>query len=59
MMLEDKIFFNEEKGIDGITGWKAIEAELVDANNQPTTSKSSHLLKGILGKAGQDMSSDF
>ena len=62
-ILEDKkIFFtNEEKGIDGITGWKAIEAELaeIQATNPQLEVKVRHLLKGMLGKAGQDMSSGF
>ena len=62
-ILEDKkIFFtNEEKRQDGITGWKAIEAELaeIQATNPQLEVKVRHLLKGMLGKAGQDMSSGF
>ena len=54
-------FSKEEKAAGQITGWKAIEADLagIQATNPALEEQVRHMLKGMLGKAGQDMSGGF
>ena len=62
-LLESKdIFFSKaEKAADKVTGWKALEADLAElaTTNPKLEQMVRHMVKGMLGKAGQDMSSGF
>ena len=57
-----KIFFSKaEKAAGKVTGWKALEADLAElaTTNPKLEQMVRHMVKGMLGKAGQDMSSGF
>ena len=57
------IFFSQaEKSAGEVTGWKALEVQLAQiavAEGPKTEAKMRHVIRGMLGKAGQDMSAGF
>ena len=55
------IINQKEKDAGVVTGWKALEANLaeVEAVDPKLEAKLRHIVRGQLGKAGQDMSAGF
>ena len=55
------IINQKEKDAGVVTGWKALEANLaeIEAVDPKLESKIRHIVRGQLGKAGQDMSAGF
>lgn len=55
------IINQKEKDAGVVTGWKALEANLaeVEAVDPKLEAKIRHIVRGQLGKAGQDMSAGF
>ena len=54
-------FSRQEKSAGQVTGWKSLEADLAElaVANPSLERKVRHMVKGMLGKAGQDMTSGF
>lgn len=52
---------SKEKDAGVVTGWKALEANLaeIEAVDPKLEAKMRHIVRGQLGKAGQDMSAGF
>ena len=55
------IINQKEKDAEVVTGWKALEANLaeIEAVDPKLEAKIRHIVRGQLGKAGQDMSAGF